>query len=63
MEALERSNSSLREGSNSNLRENKKKKKTSSKILIFIKSCICPCIFKKVDCCNNCNLNIHVMGQ
>lgn len=42
---------------------NEKKPSKKAKILVFIKSCICPCIFKKVDCCNNCNFNIHVMGQ
>lgn len=43
------------------LQKNKKKAKT--RFLIFLKVCICPCIFKKINCCNDCKLDVHVMGQ
>lgn len=26
-------------------------------------SCFFPCIFKKITCCNDCNLNIRVMSK
>ena len=44
-------------------KKRERKKKKSSKANDILKSCFFPCIFKKINCCNNCNLSINVKTQ